>query len=654
MSFLTPWSAILAAAVAIPLLLLLYFLKLRRQALRMASTMLWRSATEDLQANIPFQRLRWSLLLLLQLLLLTTLLAALARPVVDAGNPAASRMILIIDRSASMNAPDPTWTGPSAASRLDAAKEAAREMVDRLGRRSEPAELMVVAFGATPQVFSGFESNRRLLLDAIDAIEPTDEQADLDAALRLAGAFAVGQETPDQAPPDVVLFSDGGVGVPQAAGSRSDRGFQLAAGAMRFVGVGPAPGTPVDNIGIAAFSARRDFREPGRVLIFARLVNAGPEAVDTTLTLRVDGAPVEIKALHVTGATEQGLGEAAYTAAQQIPSSAVLSLSCARPDDLPADNTAALIVQPPAAPRIGVVHAGDKPDRFLIGLLESTEPQRLVVLPAGAGDELVLPWAADDLDLIVFDRVAPDRLPPIPSLTLGAVMPGLGHREPTGPGAARVLSWDRGHPVMRHVSLDNLVYTDFGGYELSPQWTGLAFGPQGAVIAVRSSGPARHVAVGFNLTNSNWPMDVSVTVFLQNVMDHLLLAAGEAAIGFRAGEPVVVRGRPGVRQLRVEGPLNATIEIEPTSEATLPPLRRVGLYHIRGAMPPMERVAVNMFSDLESDIRPRWSLSVNAGEARAGSVGDAAPLELWPLLTAVALGLLLLEWVVYCVRVRGT
>ena len=64
MTFLNPWSAILAAAVAVPLLLLLYFLKLRRQTLRMASTLLWRSATVDLQANVPFQRLRWSLLLL--------------------------------------------------------------------------------------------------------------------------------------------------------------------------------------------------------------------------------------------------------------------------------------------------------------------------------------------------------------------------------------------------------------------------------------------------------------------------------------------------------------------------------------------------------------------------------------------------------------
>ena len=98
MTFLNPWPALVAAAAAVPLLLLLYFLKLRRQVLRMPSTLLWSSVTEDLQANVPFQRLRWSVLLLLQLLLVAALLAALARPVVQAGRGAASRMIILIDR----------------------------------------------------------------------------------------------------------------------------------------------------------------------------------------------------------------------------------------------------------------------------------------------------------------------------------------------------------------------------------------------------------------------------------------------------------------------------------------------------------------------------------------------------------------------------
>jgi hypothetical protein len=206
---------------------------------------------------------------------------------------------------------------------------------------------------------------------------------------------------------------------------------------------------------------------------------------------------------------------------------------------------------------------------------------------------------------------------------------------------------------MRHVSLDSLVYAGFGGYDLPEQWTALAFGPGGPVIASRARGPDRHVAVGFELTRSNWPMDVSITVFLQNVLDHLLGAAGEAGISFRPGDAIVARGGPDVTRMVIEGPLTATIDVLPGQEATLPPLRRAGLYRVRGAESPMDRVAVSMLSDQESDIRPRRSVRVNARETTAGAVGDAAPLELWPALVAIGLVLLLLEWAVYCARVGG-
>src|SRR4051812_42054663 len=80
-SFLNPWMAAAAAGIAVPALLILYFLKLRRREMAVSSTLLWRKAIQDLQVNAPFQRLRRNLLLLLQLLLLVLLCLALSRPV---------------------------------------------------------------------------------------------------------------------------------------------------------------------------------------------------------------------------------------------------------------------------------------------------------------------------------------------------------------------------------------------------------------------------------------------------------------------------------------------------------------------------------------------------------------------------------------------
>src|SRR3974390_3278420 len=103
-TFLNPWPAAAAAAIVVPALLILYFLKLRRRELPVASTLLWKKAIQDLQVNAPFQRLRRNLLLLLQLLLLAILLLALSRPITFFTPGAGKNTVVIIDRSASMQA----------------------------------------------------------------------------------------------------------------------------------------------------------------------------------------------------------------------------------------------------------------------------------------------------------------------------------------------------------------------------------------------------------------------------------------------------------------------------------------------------------------------------------------------------------------------
>src|SRR5688500_16476856 len=105
-NFMNPWTAAAAGAIVIPSLLLLYFLKLRRREMPVSSTLLWRKAIQDLQVNAPFQKLRRNLLLLLQLLLLLLLVLAFARPVINRTPGAGDMTVIVIDRSASMNAKD--------------------------------------------------------------------------------------------------------------------------------------------------------------------------------------------------------------------------------------------------------------------------------------------------------------------------------------------------------------------------------------------------------------------------------------------------------------------------------------------------------------------------------------------------------------------
>src|SRR5690606_30850753 len=121
-TFLSPLPAIIAAAIAVPALLVLYFLKLRRRPLRVSSTLLWEEAVRDLQVNVPLRMLRFSWLLVLQLLILTLFLLALARPALRVQGETPPRVVLLIDRSASMSARD----GTDGRTRLEDARAAAR------------------------------------------------------------------------------------------------------------------------------------------------------------------------------------------------------------------------------------------------------------------------------------------------------------------------------------------------------------------------------------------------------------------------------------------------------------------------------------------------------------------------------------------------
>jgi hypothetical protein len=77
--FLDP-TALWWLAAALPAIVALYFLKLRRQEQIISSTILWRRSVYDLRVNAPIQMIKRNLLLLLQLLIATLVILALARP----------------------------------------------------------------------------------------------------------------------------------------------------------------------------------------------------------------------------------------------------------------------------------------------------------------------------------------------------------------------------------------------------------------------------------------------------------------------------------------------------------------------------------------------------------------------------------------------
>ena len=177
--------------VVLPLFVLLYFLKLKRREQIISSTLLWKRAVQDLQVNAPFQRIRRNILFFLQLAAFLLMLISIAWPVVKFSAGPAKRFVLLIDRSASMNATE------GGTSRLEKAKGEAKTFIESMRQSGffslteSGDQAMVIAFGADPKVMCNFTSNKRQLnIRNRFYNAATDGSTLLSDAITVARAFA--------------------------------------------------------------------------------------------------------------------------------------------------------------------------------------------------------------------------------------------------------------------------------------------------------------------------------------------------------------------------------------------------------------------------------------------------------------------------------
>ena len=165
----------------IPLVVAFYMLKLRREDAVVPSTLLWQRLLADVEANAPWQRLRRSLLLLLQLLLVAILAILAARPFLERPAGLAGDLVVVIDTSASMGATD------VAPNRLEAAKAA---VLDALRDLPGGGRVSVIAAAGSARVVANGTTDLGRVRQAIAALTVSNAPGDLADGLRLASALA--------------------------------------------------------------------------------------------------------------------------------------------------------------------------------------------------------------------------------------------------------------------------------------------------------------------------------------------------------------------------------------------------------------------------------------------------------------------------------
>lgn len=639
MSFLAPLAGLLAGGIGLAALLALHALKLRRRPVRVSSTLLWKDAVRDLEVNVPFRAPRPTLLLLLQALGVLLLAAAIARPVLGDADRVPGRVIVVIDASASMGATDADGT-----TRLEAAKSRAVERLAALRRAPGVPEIAVVRAALTPRMAVAPTRSVDAAIAGVRSIGPTDQPLDTEALRTVLGALIdrpaedVDPEASDD-PPAVWVFTD--------AGALSARDFPGWSGEIV-----PVVSEPGENTGIAALHASRDPADPNAARVFLRVVSNAPRPVGVVASVAVrplagtgEESTVRVP-LEIPAATAEGPGALTRTIAVRAPGAGRIAVALESGGVLGVDDTAWVDLPDPSPPRTVVFAPEGRADPFLMDVLSVLAPGAVSVHAPGETDAL------RGAGLAVYDRVTPDRLPPVPSLGFGSTWPDADAVETAR--RERIIAWDRTHPVLRDLSLSSVVFDRAVPLPdgSTPGVSVLAEARAGPVIIEGVGGGVRHLRVGFPLNRSNWAVDVGMPIFVAGAFERLAPGVRGEGVARTTASPFEVRASG--QAVRVTGPAESTVPASVEGVAVIGPLPRVGIYDLAGA-PDTPSVAVSLLDASESTIRVgppekfgRAAAPAN-GSARASAEGRR---ELWPHALLAALVFMTLEWLVHARRAR--
>jgi hypothetical protein len=670
MTFLDPWTIAVAAGLTIPPLVALYFLKLRRLVRLVPSTLLWKRAVEDLHVNAPFQRLRRSLLLLLQLLVLALAAIALGKPIWQQAQTAEGTIILLIDRSASMGVVE-----EGGRTRLDLAKEQAKNAVTNM---SDDARAMVIAFCDQATVESSFDTDKNALKRKIDAIEQTQSTSRLGEAISLAEAYAqnviIGGEeagtdiAPESAAPAaaVFLFSDGRI-----EDSRRVAPQRLDVNAMRVTRVG----TRGDNVGIVAMEARRDYERPELLEVVAAIQNFSAEPVTVDATLYIEGRSIDVKTVSLnmgraSGDAEEGAeppadsGRLAIFDRIEFEGGGVAEVVVKVDDALSADDRAWTVLDPPRRVRVLLVSEGNY---FLENVLQTLSVRLESMTPAdyeSTALEKITDGERSAFDVVIFDRHNTARLPQGNYFFWAAVpkIDGVAVGEVIDDQV--IFNWDETHALLRHIAVETIDVARWLRLSLPPEAVSLIDGQTSPVLAYLTRGASQFLISAFGLIvlddngtprmNTDWATSADFVVFMQNAVN--FLSSNVAATGARSiapGEPVTLAVPPRTDSVKVIRP-DRTEDVVATGGAAMVHYRgtrQVGTYRVAPGVAGQDMVAVNLFNPNESNVAPAPSVTLGADGAKPRAATVQVTIPAWPYLLLAMLFLLLLEWIVYNRRV---
>ena len=483
MTLLLP-AGLLALALAAPIVIL-HMLTPRRPPTEVSSLLHWDGLRHAITAAQPWQRLRWSLLFILQLLAVALFAFALARPATVEDAELADHTVFIIDASSSMSAIDGS---PDRLADAIVTAVAMRADIPDNGLAS-----LIIA-SAQPAVLVQQSEDAGEFERAASSIRTTGSGVDYEAAFALAESLVLPERSTG-----FVLISDGDL---------DDVEQRLAPLGTSYFGVGATD----TNRAITDLS-----------------VNAGPGGLQARVTIESTGGPTSTQVLRldvdgVTVLTEEieiPRGEVVEQVFE-LPLGTRVAAYLDGQDLLAADNQ-----RYAGAPTLGSLKARIHGESiFFVEQLLSAIPEV---------DTDVAPGEAVDFEIYVGTAVPPEPETPFIAIDVPGGVPGV---LPVGRVQNPIPTLVTDNPILDDIDVSRIAIAE--AQQLRVDGPEVLLGAPGApLIVAGETGGVPFYYLAFTLEQSNLPVSIAYPILGARMVGGLATADGVAA-GLTVGQPVPV------------------------------------------------------------------------------------------------------------------
>lgn len=580
----------LIALIGVPIIIILHMLKRKQKDVMIPSIFLWERAADTSVQSKPWQKLKKSLPLILQITAAAAMGLAAARPYISAFGTAYN-YVIVIDTSASMSAND------MGESRLSYCKDRAEKLV---GSASALSRITVIAAGEEPYVAYGPDNDKKAAVSAIESIEQTFGNIDRETLESLAVSEAAKTEA------GIYVFTD-----------NADDFSGLDAN-MFYAG------KDTENCAVTLVSASE-----GSILVNVR--NFGENDAEKTVTVFNGNTAAAVSEAVIPSGGERSLVfTGIYT------DSAEITVTISPEDILAADDTYYLSVNKAQTAKLLLVTEGNTFLENALKLTGNTEVYKMTPDTMETAD-------LTGYDLYIFDGAMPEEIP-----TDGCIFilnPPSDNAFISVEGIKELNCSAEGNTDLTAGEKLSFVISETKSVT-RPSWAVTEAQADGVPLIIRGENNGQKVCVfAFDIHNTDLPLLKDFPIMIYNLTDWFLPSRSGAQSVTHCGERLNIQSSAAAEKITVidtEG--NERTVAPPFPAADYSDTSEAGFYTVvsenNDGSVSESVIAVNTATEGESQLSALFGQD-KEGHMGTASKGGAGLMEILIILAVIAL---LAEW----------